>query len=89
MGRIVRKNLMVDEDALRELAKERGTSESQAVRYAVDRALGAQEMLAALKELHDLGAFADFEELFGEPETPLVADESYGSLRMRRPVENT
>jgi len=62
---LVRKNLMVDPEALRTLARERGTSESEAVRDAVAFALASQEMVAALKGLHDVGAFADFEELFG------------------------
>jgi len=68
MARLVRKNLMVDPEALRELARERGTSESEAVRDAVAFALAAQEMVAALKGLHTLGAFTDFEQVFGESE---------------------
>ena len=67
MGRLVRKNLMVDPEALRDLAQKRGSSESEAVREAVSNALAAEEMVAALRGLHDAGAFADFEQLFGEP----------------------
>lgn len=67
MGRLVRKNLMVDPEALSDLARRRGTSESEAVRAAVSNALAAEEMVAALEGLRDAGAFADFEQLFGEP----------------------
>lgn len=71
MAGLVRKNLMVDAEALRNLARQRGTSESEAVRDAVVNALAAEEMVAALKGLHDIGAFADFEPLFGAPEPEL------------------
>jgi hypothetical protein len=67
MGQVTRKNLMVDADALRDLARRRGTSESEAARAAIAAALAADEMVAALRGLHDLGAFADFEELFAPP----------------------
>lgn len=70
MAGLVRKNLMVNPDELRALARQRGTSESQAVREAVRLALAGQEMVDALQGLHDLGAFADFEQLFG----PLPAE---------------
>ena len=66
MPGLVRKNLIVDDEALRTLARERGTSASEAVRDAVAFALAAQEMVGALKGLHEVGAFADFEQLFGE-----------------------
>jgi hypothetical protein len=56
---------MVDAEAIRQLARERGTSESGAVRDAVAFALAAQDMVAALEGLHAVGAFSDFEELFG------------------------
>jgi hypothetical protein len=65
MGRVVRKNLMVDADALRDLARRRGTTESEAARGAIAAALAADEMVAALRGLHDIGAFADFEASFG------------------------
>lgn len=65
MARWARKNLMVDPDAIRQLAQQRGTSESEAVREAVDVALATQEMVAALQGLHQLGAFADSERLYG------------------------
>jgi hypothetical protein len=71
MARLVRKNLMVDAGALHSLARQRGTSESAAVRDAVANALAAQEMANALMELHEMGAFADYEQLFGEPKSEL------------------
>ena len=73
MSRLVRKNLVVDPDELRAWARERGTSESEAVRDAVRLALAGQEMVAALQGLHDVGAFADYERLFPPPrvESPL------------------
>ena len=76
MSRLVRKNLMVDPDELRAWADERGTSESEAVRDAVRLALASQEMVAALRGLHDVGAFADFERLFPPPhaESPLSSN---------------
>ena len=66
MSRLVRKNLIVDPDELRSLAQHRGTSESEAVRQAVRQALAAEEMVQSLKQLHDIDAFADFEQLFGD-----------------------
>jgi hypothetical protein len=64
VSRLVRKNLMVDPEELHAWARQRGTSESEAVRDAVRLAMASQEMVAALQGLHDLGAFADFEQLF-------------------------
>ena len=75
MVKLVRKNLMVDAEALRSLAQARGTSESRAVRDAVERELGLRDWVDAMEALAELvekeGAFSDFEELFGEPEIPL------------------
>jgi hypothetical protein len=59
MSTLARKNLIVDADAVAALARARGTSESEAVRYAVAQALAAEDTIAALEELHQLGAFAD------------------------------
>ena len=75
MGKIVRKNLMVDAEALRELARMRGTSESEAARYAIKRALAAEDMVAAMQELADMGAFTDFEKLFPPPPEPAEGEE--------------
>jgi hypothetical protein len=74
MSRLVRKNLMVDADELRLLAERRGTSESEAVREAVRQALAAERMVDSLKQLHDIDAFADFEQLFGDTAAQLPTD---------------
>ena len=66
MARLVRKHLIVDADELGLLAEQRGTSESEAVREAVRQALAAEQMVQSLKQLHDMDAFADFEQLFGD-----------------------
>lgn len=59
MAGLTRKNLMVDADKVRELAHRRGTTESQAVRQAVDFALMADEVMAAIRELHEQGGIDD------------------------------
>jgi hypothetical protein len=52
---------MVDAEAIGELARRRGTSESEAVRDAVAQALAWEGMADALEELGRLGAFSDTE----------------------------
>ncbi len=70
MTRLTRKNLMVEDDRVRELARRRGTSESEAVRQAVDFALAAEEVMAAIRELHSRGGVDDvFGRLPDEAET--------------------
>jgi hypothetical protein len=59
MAGLSRKNLIVDADKVRELAHRQGTSESQAVRQAVDFALMAEEVMAAIRELHARGGIDD------------------------------
>ncbi|MBI4493600.1 MAG: hypothetical protein HY690_12490 [Chloroflexi bacterium] len=59
MARLSRKNLMVDAEKVRELARRRQTSESGAVREAVDFALAAEEVMAAVRELHQRGGLDD------------------------------
>ena len=54
-----RKNLVVDAEKVRELARRRATSESEAVRQAVDFALVAEEVMAAVRELHERGGLDD------------------------------
>lgn len=61
MGRVIRKNLMIDSEALSDLARRRGTTESDAARQAVAQALAAHDMVAAMETLHRLGAFDDYE----------------------------
>jgi hypothetical protein len=59
VSQFVRKNLMVDAEKVRELARQRGTSESEAVRQAVEHALGVEEVMTAIRELHALGGIDD------------------------------
>lgn len=59
MGRLSRKNLVVDAEKLRDLAQRRRTSESEAVRQAVDFALAAEEVMAAVRELYQRGGLED------------------------------
>lgn len=59
MARLARKNLVVDGEKVSELARRRGTSESQAVREAVDFALAADEIMAAIHALHARGGVDD------------------------------
>ena len=66
MGGWVRKSLIVDADELRLLAERRGISQSEAVREAVRQALAAECMVDSMKQLHDMDAFADFEQLYGD-----------------------
>jgi len=84
---LVRKNLMVDADALRALARERGTSESEAVRNAVAQALAWVDMGDALDELQRLGAFSDrkrAEALYGP--LPAALDEDVESTPSHAPA---
>jgi hypothetical protein len=59
MAKLSRKNLMVDGDKVRALARRRGLSESAAVREAVDFALLAEEFDRAMRELSSLGGIDD------------------------------
>ena len=59
MAKLMRKNLMVDGEKIRELARRRNTSESEAVRQAVDHALAAEEVMAAIRELHERNGIED------------------------------
>ena len=59
MARLARKYLMVDADKVRDLAQIRGTSESQTVRQAGDFAPAAEDVMAALRELHERGGLND------------------------------
>jgi hypothetical protein len=71
VAKLTRKNLMVDADNVHELARRRGTTESQAVREAVDFALMAEEVMTAIRELHERGGIDDvFGRLPDEVEPP-------------------
>ncbi|MGH2458062.1 MAG: CopG family transcriptional regulator [Chloroflexota bacterium] len=50
---------MVDSEKLDELARRRGVSASEAVRGMVDFALAAEEVMAAVRELHARGGGID------------------------------
>ena len=56
---LTRKNLMVDAEQVSALAARRGTSESAAVREAVEAALFAEEFGAAMEALRATGYGAD------------------------------
>ena len=56
---LTRKNLMVDAEQLAALAARLGTSESAAVREAVQAALFAEEFAAAMAELRATGYGVD------------------------------
>jgi len=55
---VVRKNLMVDEGKIRRLRLLLGTgTESETVRWAVERALAAEEAIKALERLRKRGTW--------------------------------
>lgn len=56
---LARKNLIVDKEKVRDLARRRSTSESEAVRQAVDFALASQEFMEVVRELHERGGLDD------------------------------
>ena len=58
-SRLVRKNLMVDDGKLKELARRRRMSESAVVRELVDHALVAEEVGEIFRELQERGGIAD------------------------------
>ncbi len=59
MAKLTRKNLVMDDAKVKELARRRNTSESAAVREAVDYALAAAKVMAAIRELHESGGIDD------------------------------
>lgn len=80
MAKLTRKNLMVDEEKLRQLAARRGASESAAVREAVDFALLAEEFEEAMRALSRLGGIEDvFGKMPAEPAEEPAATERAGS----------
>lgn len=52
---LTRKNLVVGAEKVRDLAPGRETSESEAVRQAVEYSLAAEEVMAAIRELNARG----------------------------------
>jgi hypothetical protein len=59
VAKLKRKNLVVDDEKIKELARLNGTSESEAVRQAVDYALAAKEVIEALTKLSERGGVDD------------------------------
>jgi hypothetical protein len=59
MGRLTRKNLVVDDARVKELAALLKTSESEAVRRAVDFALSAAEIEGSITALQNSGGIDD------------------------------
>jgi hypothetical protein len=76
MAKLTRKNLMVDEEKVRELARRRNTSESNAVRQVVEWALMADEFGEVIRELHARGTVED---VFGRLAPEEGAGEAAGS----------
>ena len=76
MARLMRKNLVLDDEKVKALARERKMSESAAVREAVDYALAAAQVTAAIRELHESGGIDD---VFGR--LPDETDEVGGADR--------
>ena len=59
---------MLDQEQVRELARLRGTSESEAVRQAVAQALMADEVMLAIDEIREQGGIDDVFGRAGQPE---------------------
>ena len=59
MTKLARKNLMLDPERLGELARRRQTSESEAVREAIEHALAAEEISEIVRAFNRRGGVAD------------------------------
>ncbi len=68
---LVRKNVMVDPEQLRALAHALGTTESEAIRIAVDRILHVHEMRTAAEKIRRRGGIKD---VFGRVPNDSPAD---------------
>jgi iron only hydrogenase large subunit-like protein len=81
MGKLTRKKLMLDDERVKELARRRGTSESEAVRQVIDFALAAEEITEIFDELRARGGIDD---VFGKLD-PIWEEEAEKDLaEMRR-----
>ncbi len=67
-----RKNVMVDAEQLKQLAKELGTSESEAIRIAIDRVLHVQEIRSSAAAIRRRGGIED---VFGRDTGRLASGE--------------
>jgi hypothetical protein len=65
-----RKNVMVDEEQLKELAKRLGMSESEAIRHSVDGLLHLLEIEEAAEKIRKRGGLDEefYRHMRGEPE---------------------
>jgi hypothetical protein len=77
---LTRKNLMVDDGKVRELARRLGTSESEAVRRAVDGALGQDDLsrLQFLYRIDDTGGVGGY--IRRHPEIVPLLEEARGQM---------
>ena len=80
MGKLVRKNLMLDADQLRELARRKGTNESETVRDLIKHALTAEEVIDVFRELHARGGIDD---VFGKLEIDAEIERGERATRAR------
>ncbi len=76
MAKLTRKNLMLDDERVKELARRRGTSESEAVRQVIDFALAAEEITEIFDELRARGGIDD---VFGKLD-PIWEEEAEKAL---------
>ena len=61
-----RKSLVLDREVAEEVARLRGTSISAAIRDAVEHVLAVEDMMDAIRALHEIGAFRDYTDPFLE-----------------------
>jgi hypothetical protein len=82
MSRLVRKNLMLDPEKVRDLARRKGMSESAAVRQLIDFALAAEEITEIVEELRARGGIDD---VFGklDPEWEIEGEKALAALRRK------
>jgi hypothetical protein len=80
MTKLMRKNLIVDNEKVKELARLRGRSESAVVREAVDFALAAAVAEDVFRKLHARGGGVD--DVFGK--LPAEEEEERPAERPRR-----
>jgi hypothetical protein len=81
MSDLARKNLGVERQKVRALARRRMASESEPLRETVDFALAAEEVMLAVRELHARGGLND---VFGRLPDELAAESATSKLRVAR-----
>ncbi len=82
MGKLVRKNLMLDPEKVRDLARRKGKSESAAVREVIDFALLAEEVTDIVEKLRARGGIDD---VFGklDPEWEIEGEKALKVIRRK------